>query len=92
MPEKHDTLMDDVLGGVGLAAGSVVGIAAGVVGGAVKLVASGGDLDEAKYTFDNVFEKCLDEGERIGKKHGLGLVSLGLGILFGRPHRGGGSS
>ncbi len=81
----------EFFGGLGSAAGSVVGIAAGAAHAAGRLV-TGSDLSDAAEGFGETFEACVDGGVEIGEEHGPELAALAVGIavlLSGRPHNSG---
>ncbi len=81
----------EFFGGLGSAAGSVVGIAAGAAHAAGKLV-TGNDLSDVVEAFGGTFEACVDGGVEIGEEHGPELASLAVGIavlLSGRRHHSG---
>ena len=79
----------EFFGGLGSAAGAVVGIATGAAHATGKLV-TGSDLSDAGQAFGETFEACVDGGVEIGEEHGPELASLAVGIavlLSGRLHK-----
>jgi hypothetical protein len=83
--EKNGTVVEDVCETVGEMGGNLVGLVAGTVGGAIKLAKSK-NWNEAKTTFNNIADKCENEGGKVGRKHVPGVVfSVLAGIaLAGR--------